>query len=241
MIDVFSFPFRLAALSGWLNRQQQEVVAYLVEENRILRAQLGSWQLPLTDDERRGLAMRGKRLGRRAFSQVATIVTPDTILRWHRRLIAQKWTYSSRQPRRSGVMREIRQLVGRMARENPTRGYLWIRKALKNLGHRVERSTIATILKEQGIPPLPERPTLVAHLSAGPLGCDRRGGLLHDRGVDVARLGDVLHALRHRPRVAPRAHPGFNASSRRGLHASGRSDGRGRRRRSTGRHSCADL
>jgi hypothetical protein len=93
------------------------------------------------------------------LSQVATIVTPDTILRWHRRLIAQKWTYESRRPRRSGVLPEIRELVGRMARENPTWGYTRIRGALKNLGHRVARSTIAMILKEQGIPPVPERPT----------------------------------------------------------------------------------
>ncbi len=94
-----------------------------------------------------------------AGRQVATIVTPDTLLRWHRRLIAQKWTDAGRRPRRSGVMREIRNLVGRMARENPTRGYTRIRGALKNLGHRVARSTIAVILKDQGIPPVPERPT----------------------------------------------------------------------------------
>ena len=159
MTDVASLQWLLAALSGWLNRQEREVVAYLVEENRVLRAQLGDRPLRLNDDERRRLAFRGKFLGRRVLSRVATIVTPDTILRWHRRLIAQKWTYANRRPRRSGVLREIRALVGRMARENPTWGYTRIRGALKNLGHRVARSTIAVILKEQGIPPVPDRPT----------------------------------------------------------------------------------
>jgi hypothetical protein len=98
-------------------------------------------------------------LGRRLLRQVATIVTPDTILRWHRLLIARKWTYAKGQRCRQGVLAEIRRLVVRMAEENPTWGYTRIRGALKNLGHRVGRSTIARILKAQGIPPVPERPT----------------------------------------------------------------------------------
>ena len=87
------------------------------------------------------------------LKRVATIVTPDTILRWHRQLIARKWTYAAGRPGRSGVLQEIRRLVVRMAEENPTWGYTRIRGALKNLGHRVGRSTIARILKAQGIPP----------------------------------------------------------------------------------------
>ncbi len=103
--------------------------------------------------------MRGHRLGRRGLHQVATIVTPDTILRWHRQLIARKWTYARRGSSRRGVLAEIRRLVVRMAEENPTWGYTRIRGALKNVGHRVGRSTIARILKAQGIPPVPQRPT----------------------------------------------------------------------------------
>jgi putative transposase len=80
------------------------------------------------------------------LTQVATIVTPDTILRWHRQLIARKWTYSKRRPRRPPVLPEIRRLVVRMASENPRWGYTRIQGALKNLNHRVARSTIATIL-----------------------------------------------------------------------------------------------
>ena len=74
-------------------------------------------------------------------------------------LVARKWTYTSRRFGRPGVIKEIRQLVVRMAEENPTWGYTRIRGALKNVGHRVERSTIARILKSQGLPPVPGRPT----------------------------------------------------------------------------------
>jgi hypothetical protein len=93
-----------------------------------------------------------------ASRQVATIATPDTRLRWHRRLIARKWTYA-RQPGRRGVLLEIRRLVVRMATENPTWGYTRIQGALKNVGHRVGRSTIRRIVKAAGLPPVPQRPT----------------------------------------------------------------------------------
>jgi len=87
------------------------------------------------------------------------IVTPDTILRWHRQLVARKWTYAKGRCGRPDVLAQIRRLVVRMAEENPTWAYTCIREALKNVGHRVGRSTIARILKAQGIPPVPERPT----------------------------------------------------------------------------------
>jgi putative transposase len=138
---------------------QQAVIGYLVEENRVLRAQLRGRRLRLTDDQRRCLAVRGHRLGRAALRQVARIVTPDTMLRWHRQLIARKWTHAAKRLGRPGVIKEIRQLVVRMAEENPTWGYTRLRGALKNVGHRVGRSTIARILKAQGISPVPARRT----------------------------------------------------------------------------------
>jgi putative transposase len=159
VIDRLSVRIVLAVLAGWLNDKQQDVIAYLIEENRTLRSQLGGRRLRLTDAQRRRLAQCGKRLGRRMLGQVATIVTPDTILRWHRQLIARKWTYPRRRSSRQGVLQEIRRLIVRMAQENPTWGYTRIRGALKNLGHRVGRSTIARTLKAHGIPPVPERPT----------------------------------------------------------------------------------
>ena len=148
----------LAAFVGWLDQRQQDAVAYLIEENRILRGHVRG-RIRLTDEERRRLAVHGHRLGRRLLQDVATIVTPDTILRWHRRLIAQKWTYTKRRGGRPGVLAEIRRLVVRMAEENPAWGYTRIVGALKNVGHQVSRSSIARILKAHGIPPVPERPT----------------------------------------------------------------------------------
>jgi transposase InsO family protein len=93
------------------------------------------------------------------LGRIATIVTPDTILRWHRRLIAEKWTYPRKRPGRPGTMKKVARLITRMATDNPTWGYSRIQGALKNLDHRVARSTIARVLKEQGIPPVPNRPT----------------------------------------------------------------------------------
>jgi putative transposase len=144
----------LGVLIGWLDRQEREALAYLIEENRVLRTQLGGRRLRLTDDDRRRLAVRAFRLGRQALRRVATIVTPDTLLRWHRQLVAQKWTYARKSSRR-GVLAEIRRLIVRMAEDNPTWGYTRIQGALKNLGHRVGRSTIARILKVRGLPPVP--------------------------------------------------------------------------------------
>ena len=128
--------FLVLTVAGWVNRHQEDLIDYLREENRVLREQLGPPPLRLTDAQRRRLAVRGKTLGRRALSQVAGIVTPDTILRWHRRLIAQKYDGSAR--RRRGhprTPREVSDLVVRMAVENPTWGYTRIRGALSNLGH----------------------------------------------------------------------------------------------------------
>jgi putative transposase len=149
----------LVTLAGWVNRHQQHVIEYLVEENRVLREQLRGRHVRLTDDQRRRLAVKGRRLGRRVLRQVASIVTPDTILRWYRRLIAQKWTFESRRPGRQGLRKEIASLIVRMATENPRWGYSRIQGALKNLDHRVARSTIARVLKDHGVPPVPGRPS----------------------------------------------------------------------------------
>jgi putative transposase len=91
--------------------------------------------------------------------RIATIVTPDTLLRWHRQLVARKWTYAKTRSSRREVLLEIQRLVVRMADENATWGYTRIQGALKNLGHRVGRSTIARILKARGVRPVPGRPT----------------------------------------------------------------------------------
>jgi transposase InsO family protein len=155
---VVPFQFVVAMLCGWLQREREDALAYLREENRVLKARLEGRRLRLDDHERRRLAELGHRVGRRVLTEVATIVTPDTILRWHRELIARKWTYRGGHARRSGLQAHVRSLVIRMATENPTWGYTRIQGALKNLGHRVGRSTIARILRAAGIPPGRQRP-----------------------------------------------------------------------------------
>jgi hypothetical protein len=145
--DVYPLQLLLVTLAGWINRHQQQVIEYLVEENRVLKGQMKGRRLRLTDDQRRRLAAKGGRLGRRLLRRVATLVTPDTILRWHRQLIARKWTFTSKGPGRPGVTKEISTLIVRMAAENSGWGYTRIQGALKNLGHNVARSTVAKVLK----------------------------------------------------------------------------------------------
>jgi putative transposase len=159
VVDASAFQFLLMIVTGWLARREREVVAYLIEENRCLRRQLGTRRVRLTDDDRRRLAARAYRVGRRALRDIATIATPDTLLRWHRQLIARKWTCGHPSIHRRQVLAEIRRLVVRMAEENPTWGYTRMQGALKNVGHRVGRSTIRRILKAAGVPPVPQRPT----------------------------------------------------------------------------------
>jgi transposase InsO family protein len=147
----------LMMFSGWVNRHQQKVIDYLLEENRILKELYKGKRLRLNDDHRRRLAVKGKILGRRLLFQFATLVTRDTILAWHRKLIALKWTFPRKGPGRPPVMKKITELVVRMATENKSWGYDRIQGALMNLGHKVAPTTIANILRRNGIEPAPER------------------------------------------------------------------------------------
>jgi hypothetical protein len=212
--------FFLLLFSGWINRQQQAVIDYLREENRVLRAAHGRLRLRLTDDQRRRLAVKAKVLGRRRLAEIAGIVTPDTILRWYRRLVAKKYDGSTtRRPGRPSTKPDTAALVVRMASENPTWGYTRIRGGLKSLGHDVARNTIKAILKDHGIAPAPERGTstpwktfLAAHwdgLAAA--------GLLHRRSAHHGRTGSLRRLLRHdthNPRSGDRRH---HESAGRGL------------------------
>jgi putative transposase len=152
-------PFQLliVALSGWLQREQADVIAFLREENRLLKARLAGQRLRYDDGERRRLAALRHRLGRRRLAQGTTLGTPDTILRWHRELVARKWTYRAGRGRPAGLQAHLRALVIRMATENPTWGYTRIQGALKNLGHRVGRSTTARILRGASRPQTMQR------------------------------------------------------------------------------------
>jgi putative transposase len=131
---------------------------YLAAENRILRAQLQGC-VRLTDGDRRTLAEIGKRLGKQALAEVATIVTPDTILAWHRKLIAHKFDGSQQRKAlgRPKIDQELEALVVRMAQENPRWGYDRIAGALKHLGYTIRNQTVGNILKRHRIPSAPER------------------------------------------------------------------------------------
>ena len=139
-------PFSLLVVSvaGWMNRHQQHVIEYLMEENRVLREQVGNRRMRFNDEQRRRLAVTAKVLGRKLLAQIATIVTPETLLAWHRKLIAKKSDGTSfRKAGRTPTAKEIATLIVRMAQENRTWGYRRIQGALPNLGRVVAYKTVA--------------------------------------------------------------------------------------------------
>jgi transposase InsO family protein len=148
----------LVAVAGWMNQHQLQAIDYLREENRVLREQIGEKRLRFNDDQRRRLAAKAKGLGCKVLADVATLVTPETLMAWHRRLIAQKYDgTANRRPGRPRKAGEIEALVVRLAEDNRDWGHRRIQGALSNLGHKIARSTIASILERHGIEPTPER------------------------------------------------------------------------------------
>lgn len=148
----------LASITGSVDEELRLRNAYLTAENRILRNHIKG-RVQLTDAERNTLAEMGQKLGKKALEEVATIAQPDTILAWHRTLMAQT---CERSPPRKSVGRprmdqELEALVVRMARENRSWGYDRIVGAVANLGYRISDQTVGNILKRHDIPPAPER------------------------------------------------------------------------------------
>jgi putative transposase len=148
----------LAYITGSVDQELLLRNEYLVAENRILRQQIKGC-VQLNDGERKTLAEIGKKLGKQALEEVATIVKPDTILAWHRKLVAQKFDGSQqrKRPGRPAIHAELETLVVRLAQENRTWGYDRIVGALKHLGYRISDQTVGNILKRHGIPPAPHR------------------------------------------------------------------------------------
>ena len=104
------------------------------------------------------MAVKGKSLGRKALMELTTVVTPDTILRWHRQLVAQKWdTSDKRKPGRPRVRQVIVDLFVKFAKENPTWGFDRIQGALANVGYHISDTPIGNILQQHGIEPAPDR------------------------------------------------------------------------------------
>jgi transposase InsO family protein len=149
----------IAMIAGWLQRSQQQVIAYLLEENRVLKAHLGGSRLRLTDTERRRLAALAHPLGRKRLKEIATLVTPDTLLRWYKRLSAAKFDGGTQRRLcgRPRVAEEVEQLVIQMATDNPTWGYRRIQGALANLGYPIDKLTVRNILRRHHLEPAPQR------------------------------------------------------------------------------------
>src|SRR5712691_1639927 len=143
----------IVMIAGWIQRYQQQVLSYLLEENRVLSAHLDGRRLPLTDMERRRRAALAHPLGRQRLKEIATLVTPDT------RLIAEQCDGSTHRHQlgRPRVAEEVAQLVMRMAEENPTWGYRRLQGALANLGQRIDKLTVRNIRRRHHVEPAPHR------------------------------------------------------------------------------------
>src|SRR6266850_4107810 len=148
----------LAYITGSVDQELLLRNEYLVAENRILRHQING-RVQLNDGERKTLAEIGKQLSKQALAEVATIVTPETILAWHRKLVAQKFDGSTQRKSlgRPRVDKELEDLVVRMAQENRSWGYDRLAGALAQLGYDISDQTVGNILKRRGLPPAPER------------------------------------------------------------------------------------
>jgi putative transposase len=148
----------LVYMTGSVDQELLVRNEYLVTENRILRQQI-TGRVRLSDGEQKTLAGLGKKLGRQALAEVATIVKPETILAWHRTLVAKKPDGSSQRkaPGRPPVEAELEALVVRLAQENRTWGYDRIVGALKHLGDTISDQSVGNILKRHGISPPPHR------------------------------------------------------------------------------------
>ena len=150
----------LIILASWINRQQQQRIDYLETIVMVLKEHNGKRRILLTDDQRRRIAVKGKLVGRKQFAESGGLFTPDTILRWHRQLVAKKWDYSNRKEQKPGrprVRQVIVDLTVKFAKENPTWGYDRISGALSNVGYHITDTTIGNILKAHGIEPAPDR------------------------------------------------------------------------------------
>ena len=153
------WPLLQIILASCFNRQQKEVIEYLRTENIVLKEKLGKKRILLNDDQRRRLAVKGKILGRKLLDQICTLFTPDTILRWHKKLIAAKWDYCQRRKSRAGRPRTRQVIVDltlQFANENPTWGCDRIQGELSKVGYPISDTTVSNILKAHGIDPAPE-------------------------------------------------------------------------------------
>ena len=148
----------IAMITRLLCRELTLQNEYLRQENKIYKSKINR-RVVFTDEERRTLVESALAMGKDLMKEVVTIVKPKTILAWQQRLEKQKWDYSDRRknnPGRPRIAQDIEQLVCQMARENEW-GYQRIRGELKKLKIKISKTTVANILKRNGLPPSPER------------------------------------------------------------------------------------
>ncbi|WP_406088478.1 hypothetical protein [Kitasatospora purpeofusca] len=148
-------------LLGWLRLLARSSAAkdteILVLRHQLAVLQRSSPKPAFTRGNRAVLAALLRLLSKRHRSAMKLLVTPRTVLRWHARLVARKWTYPPRRPGRPAKPEALRTLVLRLARENDGWGYRRIHGELLNLGWKVAPSTVREILKKADIDPAPQR------------------------------------------------------------------------------------
>jgi transposase len=151
--------FALLRLLPRSDRDKDAEILALRHELAVLQRQLGDQRIRFQPDDRALLAALLHPLPRPALQHLRLLVHPDTILRWHRDLLARRHAAASR-PRRRGrprTLRSIRALVLRLARENSNWGYRRVHGELLTLGIKVAASTVWEILREAGVDPSPDR------------------------------------------------------------------------------------
>ena len=148
----------LIGVAGWMNRKQQQVIEYLVEENRVLRQQLGKKRLSFSEAQKKRLALKAKALGLKHLKKIASAASPQALMNWYRTLIRGKYDGTKHKgPGRPSTAAEVKELVIGLAKENRGWGYTRIQGALAHLGHEIGRTTIRQILLGAGLTPAPER------------------------------------------------------------------------------------
>ena len=176
----------------------------LRHELEVLRRQVGRPRLRQAD--RALLAAASRLLPRSSWGSL--FVSPGTVLRWHRRLVARRWTYPHKRLGRPPVSLEVGQLILRLARENPRWGYQRIAGELKGLGMSVSATTVRKPLRESDLRPAGERGrACLARVRPGAGGRNHRLRLLHRRDA-LARtpVRVLLHRARHSTRAPCRLH-----------------------------------
>src|SRR6516225_3885971 len=201
-----------------MNQRQLEVIDYLREENRVLREQLGGRRVIFNDDQRRRLAVKAKTLGRSVLAEIATLVTPETLLAWHRKLIAQKYDGTAhRAPGRPRIAGEIEALVVRMLEENRDWGYRRIEGCIVQSGPRAcsqyDRCDFGTTRDRART--RAEAKDDMEGVSVPALGADCSCRFLHRGSVDAARTAAFYHFVLHRPVYAEGGDRGHRAGGER--------------------------